>query len=181
MMLTMTSAGPGAVPAPDCHDDAARRRRLQWARERFGVRLSSLDSTGLDATRLAGNIENLVGSVDVPVGLAGPLLFRGEHARGWLCAPLATTEGALVASVSRGAKAISLAGGVRTQVLRRRMTRAPFFEFEDAGAAFEFTRWVGERLRAIRKQAERASRHGRLVGIEPMQLGRGVHLRFAYE
>jgi hypothetical protein len=100
MMLTMTSAGPGAVPAPDCHDDAARRRRLQWARERFGVRLSSLDSTGLDATRLAGNIENLVGSVDVPVGLAGPLLFRGEHARGWLCAPLATTEGALVASVS---------------------------------------------------------------------------------
>jgi hydroxymethylglutaryl-CoA reductase (NADPH) len=61
------------------------------------------------------------------------------------------------------------------------MTRAPFFELEDAGAAFAFTRWVEERLPEIREQVERVSRHARLVGIEPMQLGRGVHLRFAYE
>ena len=172
---------PGAVPAPGHHDEDARLRRLRWARTSSGAGLSSLDAIGLDPASLTGNVENLVGSVELPVGLAGPLLFGGEHATGWISAPLATTEGALVASVSRGAKAISRAGGVRTQVLRQRMTRAPFFEFDDAVAAFAFVRWVEEQLPAIHERVESVSRHAQLTDVEPMQLGRGVHLRFCYE
>jgi hydroxymethylglutaryl-CoA reductase len=44
--------------------------------------------------------------------LKGPLLFQGEHTQGYVVAPMATTEGALVASVIRGATALNHAGGV---------------------------------------------------------------------
>ncbi len=61
------------------------------------------------------NIENCIGTVQIPVGLAGPLRVRGMFATGDFYVPLATTEAALVASYSRGAQAITEAGGcVRT-------------------------------------------------------------------
>src|SRR5688572_22991990 len=49
------------------------------------------------------NIENFIGTVKVPIGLAGPLRVNGLHAHGDFYVPLATTEAALVASYSRGA------------------------------------------------------------------------------
>ena len=48
-----------------------------------------------------GNIENFIGTVKVPVGLAGPLRVNGSYAQGDYYLPLATTEAALVASYSR--------------------------------------------------------------------------------
>ena len=172
---------PGAVPDRGHYTEEARRRRLDWAREHSGAALASLDEARLDPRTLTGNIENLVGTVEVPVGLAGPLLFTGEHARGHVTAPLATTEGTLVASTSRGAKAITRAGGVGTRVLRQRMSRAPLYEFADVHTAVRFSRWIEEHLPEIREQVRTVSRHARLVGIEPKQIGRAVHLRFAYE
>ena len=48
------------------------------------------------------NIENMIGAVQIPLGVAGLLKVNGEYAAGEYYIPLATTEGALVASVSRG-------------------------------------------------------------------------------
>ena len=56
------------------------------------------------------NIENFIGAVKLPVGLAGPLRVNGLFAQGDYYVPLATTEAALVASYSRGAVAITEAG-----------------------------------------------------------------------
>jgi hydroxymethylglutaryl-CoA reductase (NADPH) len=178
---SQTGQAPTALPGRGEHGEDARRTRLEWARAESGAALSSLERVGLDPGTLGGNIENLVGTVEIPVGLAGPLRFRGEHADGWITAPLATTEGALVASVARGAKAISRSGGVSTQVLRQRMTRAPYYEFSDVATAARFPRWIDEHMDEIRGQVARVSGHARLISVEPLQLGRGVHLRFAYE
>ena len=172
---------PTTPPGKGEQGEDARRSRLEWARTESGQALSSLEQIGLDPSTLGGNIENLVGTVEVPVGLAGPLRFRGEHAGGWITAPLATTEGALVASASRGAKAISRAGGVTTRVLRQRMTRAPYYEFPDAATAAAFQPWIDRHMEEIREQVAQVSTHARLMSVEPLQLGRGVHLRFAYE
>ena len=87
---------------------------------------------------LPGNIENFFGVAQVPIGLAGPLLVNGEHAQGEFLVPLATTEGTLVASYSRGMKLCRDAGGITTTVLDDRMQRAPVFSFASAREARAF-------------------------------------------
>ena len=113
------------IPGKGQYTEATRQERLAWLRGRSNAALSSLDAGRLEAHALTSNIENFVAAVEVPVGLAGPLTFVGEHARGDIVAPLATTEGALVASASRGARAVTLSGGVTTRVLAQRTLLEP--------------------------------------------------------
>lgn len=169
------------VPGRGLYTESARADRLEWLRAQSGAPLPSLGPGGVDARSLAGNIENFAATVEIPVGLAGPLLFHGGHVRGPIVAPLATTEGALVASVARGARAITLSGGVRTQVLAQRMTRAPVYGFADVSSAYAFTRWLAENEAQLRDRVGLVSRHARLVDVQPFQIGRHVHVRFAYE
>lgn len=171
---------PGVVPERGHYTEAARQARLAWLREHSGAELATLGETRLDARRLTGNIENFVGSVEIPVGLAGPLLFDGERARGHVVAPMATTEGALVASVSRGAAAITRSGGVQARVLHQQMVRAPIFELRDVQEAGRLIRWLGDHIEEIREQVGLVSNHARLLRLEPWQAGRIVHVRFCY-
>ncbi|MEU0407422.1 hypothetical protein ABZ307_06265 [Streptomyces griseorubiginosus] len=169
------------IPGRGQYTEEARRKRLTWWRGHSGTELGSLEATGLTAQHLVGNVENFVGSVEVPVGLAGPLLFTGDAARGSVVAPLATTEGALVASASRGARAVTGSGGVTTQVLAQRMTRAPAFEFADIAAAQRFTAWLRAHRELLDEQVRAVSRHTRLIDVDPYQIGRRLHVRFVYE
>lgn len=170
-----------AIPGRGQYSDLARRQRLDWLRARTDARLATLENTGLNPQHLVGNVENFVGSVEVPVGLAGPLLFAGEAAHGSIVAPLATTEGALVASASRGARALTMSGGVTTTVLSQRMTRAPAFEFADIAGARQFTAWLGKHRDSLDEQVRLVSRHTRLVEVDPYQIGRHLHVRFSFE
>ena len=95
------------IPARGIYTEAARLERLHWAAESRRSICRALASTRLDPGRLTGNVENLIGAVEIPIGLAGPLLFSGHEAQGLICAPLATSEGAVVASATRGATAIT--------------------------------------------------------------------------
>ena len=89
-----------------------------------GVSPEHIRRYSFDPAVLAGNIENFVGVAQVPIGIAGPLLVDGEHARGTFYVPLARTEGTLVASYNRGMKLLYEAGGVRTTVVADVMQRA---------------------------------------------------------
>ena len=159
---------------------AALARRL--ALERLtGASLSSIGSTILDFEELVGrNIENPIGAVQVPVGVAGPLRVEGEYARGEFYIPLATTEGALVASVNRGAKAVTLSGGARARVLRDGMARAPLLWTPSLEEAVSLVNWVRNNLGALKRAAESTTRHGRLVEVQPFIAGNLVWLRFVY-
>ncbi|MEE2786755.1 MAG: phosphotransferase [Myxococcota bacterium] len=172
---------PIKIPARGIYTEQARLERLRFARKYSRSALASLTSTELDAQGLTGNIENLVGSVEVPVGLAGPLQFWGESVTGQIFAPLATTEGALVASATRGATAITRAGGVATRVIQQRMMRVPMFVMSDMQAAALFERWVQDHVPEIREQIGQVSRHAKLVSVEPRMLGNMVHVAFVYE
>ncbi len=159
---------------------AALARRMALERM-YGVGLSSIGSTILDFEELVGrNIENPIGAVQVPVGVAGPLRVVGEYARGDYYVPLATTEGALVASINRGAKAVTLSGGARARVLRDGMARAPVFWTPSLVEALKLRDWVMEHLDEIRAAAEATTRHGRLLELRPFQAGNLLWLRFVY-
>ena len=160
------------------HESAARRR--EFIREQAGVDLSHVAKYSFDPSVLQGNIENFVGVAQVPIGVAGPLRLNGEHAQGDFFVPLATTEGALVASYNRGMRLLTECGGVKTTVIEKYMQRAPVFILEDATHAREFGRWIDENFATIKLKAEATTRIGRLVKIQQFSIGPLRHLRFNY-
>ena len=113
------------------------RERQQFVKDHTNSSLEHVSAMSFDPSVLAGNIENPLGVAQVPIGLAGPLRVHGEHAQGDFYIPLATTEGTLVASYSRGMRLLSSIGGVRATVVERFMQRAPVFHFENALEARE--------------------------------------------
>ncbi len=114
------------------------------------------------------NIENMIGTVKLPVGLVGPLRVRGLHAEGDFHLPLATTEAALVASYARGARAATLAGGISTAVLYEGVLRSPAFVFASLLDAGRFVDWVVENVALLKDAAEATTRFGKLVSLEPV-------------
>ena len=149
---------------------AARRR---WMEERTGASLAQVGAFGFPAEEMRGNVENPIGAAQVPLGVAGPLLVRGEYADGLFFVPMATTEGALVRSYERGAMAITRSGGasVRLYVDENRMT--PVFLFDEVAEAADFARDLPGHFEALRAEAESTTRHGRLLRLEPLPVGRG--------
>ncbi|MFJ2417493.1 hydroxymethylglutaryl-CoA reductase [Streptomyces brevispora] len=175
------SHSPGRfVPARGVYTEAARLQRLSWLRSRTQSSLNSLQHTRLDAGKLTGNIEGLVGAVEIPIGVAGPLLFCGTNVQGEIYAPLATTEGALVSSATRGALAVTMAGGVSTHAVSQAMTRAPVFAFSRLADASRFASAIPQHLGDLRTAIRQVSNHAVLISVEPVVLGRAVHLRFRY-
>jgi hydroxymethylglutaryl-CoA reductase (NADPH) len=166
-------------PQADYTEQLAARRR-DFLTERSRSRLDHIAHYSLDPAVLPGNVENFTGVAQVPIGVAGPLRIRGEHAQGDFFVPLATTEGTLVASYNRGMRLLAECGGVRTAVVDDHMQRAPAFLFDDAVQARDFATWVDEHLDEIRTAAEATTRSGRLTYIGKHQVGCVQYLRVNY-
>ncbi len=155
--------------------------RRRFIERKIGSQLPSLASTIIDFDEVVGkNIENPIGAVQIPVGIIGPLKINGEYAKGEFYVPLATTEGALVASISRGAKAITLSGGAKTRIIYDGMTRAPLIWTPSVEEALRLVEWVRNHFGDIKSVAESTTRHGKLVDIRPYIAGNNVWLRFIY-
>ena len=119
-------------------EEAVAARRLILKEQGAAVEELAGRCREIVPAELQGNIENLVGFARVPVGVIGPLRINGSNAHGDFYVPLATTEGALAASYSRGARIVSLAGGATTLCLTEAVLRSPCFVFDgliDAGVS----------------------------------------------
>jgi hydroxymethylglutaryl-CoA reductase (NADPH) len=155
--------------------------RREWIEQAYACELSALSGDVRPPAEIfKNNVENQIGFVQIPVAAAGPLLIHGEHAQGSFHIPLATTEGALVASCTRGAKAATLSGGVTVRVVSDQMMRAPLYLFASLVHAVRFAEWIGDHLGDIHAIAKTQTRHGRLRTIEPVILGDSVCLKLAY-
>lgn len=133
------------------------------------------------APDFAHSIENYIGTLKMPVGLAGPLRVRGLFAQGDYYVPLATTEAALVASYARGSLAITEAGGCTAVLLNEGISRAPGFAFRDVREAGLFIQWLTENMAVLKGVAEATTRHGRLVDERITLEGNHVYVEFEYE
>ena len=169
------------IPARGHYTEKARLERIEFLRTQTDQALPTLDDGHFEAEKLTGNIENFIGHLSVPVGVAGPLWFNGENVRGPIYGPMATSEGALVASATRGATAISRSGGVTTHVLRQVMMRIPLFVLNNTAAASKFRHWIEDHFEEIAAQTRLVSRHARLRRVTPDQVGNRVNITFAYE
>lgn len=164
----------------DDYSPAAIEARRAYVRERTGAALDHLSGAAPDPATLRGNVENAVGHAQVPIGIAGPLLVDGEHANGSFTVPLATTEGTLVASYSRGMRVLAACGGARTTVVERYMQRAPVFHCADARAARDLGEWLEASTDGLRAAAEATTSRGKLAFVQRFVVGPQLYTRFNY-
>jgi len=122
------------------------------------------------------NIENCIGTVKIPVGVAGPLRVNGTFANGDYLLPLATTEAALVASYNRGAAVISKAGGCSAVLFSEGVTRSPGFVFKTMGEMISFSHWILMQKEILTEVAAKTTKHGRLQDVRLAAEGNHLYL-----
>ncbi|RLQ20172.1 hydroxymethylglutaryl-CoA reductase [Seongchinamella sediminis] len=166
-------------PDNDYTQQAAAERR-QFIEQQSGASLHHVGQYSFDPGSLPGNIENFTGIVQMPLGFAGPVRVNGEHAQGDFFVPMATTEGTLVASYSRGMKLTREAGGITTTVVDDAMQRSPVYVFENARQARDFAHWLLTRFSDIKAAAETTTSVGKLRNIEQYPASKMIYLRFNY-
>eukprot|EP00250_Pteridium_aquilinum_P002540 c12761_g1_i1 orf=482-2194(-) len=143
-----------------------------------GRSLEGLPLEGFDYSAVLGQCcEMVIGHVQIPVGVAGPLLLDGYE----FMVPMATTEGCLVASTNRGCKAIHMSGGATSVLLRDGMTRAPVVRFNSAQRAAELKFYIENagNFETLCVMFNRSSRFARLQYIQCALAGRNLYLRFS--
>ena len=133
-----------------------------------------------DLALYQGNIENAIGLLRMPIGLAGPLRVNGMAAKGDYPIPLATTEAALVASYHRGCRLLTAAGGCTALVLYESLSRAPGFVFETAADACRFIAWAVQQFEEFQRIVATTTAHGRLVDLGCTVEGNHVYLNFEF-
>ena len=175
------SAGLTKVPRhDDDYAEEAVRARQRFVEDYTGQTFEHLKRYSFDPHTLQGNVEAFTFVAQVPIGIAGPLRVRGEHADGDFLIPMATTEGTLVASYNRGMKVLNLSGGVTCTVSDDQMQRAPVFIFESAREARDFKGWVAEHLAEIRTAAERTTSVGKLKDVDIYLSNKFAFCRFNF-
>ncbi len=179
---TNEPSDPGMIPRDPADDlsPGAIKTRQQFVQQQTGAKPEKLFAVEENNDVLAGNIEHFIGMAQVPVGLAGPIIVNGEHAKGEFYVPLATTEGTLAASYNRGMKLLNACGGVTVTVVDDCMQRAPVFVFNSARHANEFAKWVNENIELIRKQANATDPFINLRDIQIIKANKFTFLRFNF-
>jgi len=142
-----------------------------------GPRAEILDRKAKDdAPCFRNNIESYIGTINIPVGLAGPLRVLGANGPTNYRVPLATTEAALVASYNRGARLLTEAGGCKSRVVAEGISRTPMFAFNDVLEAEEFSSFIDAIHDCLGDAVTRVTAHGRLVGVQCLIEGNHVYV-----
>ena len=170
------------VPGSLSWSAEAQAKRIVFLKEKTGVDIPNLagHKPNLSAAGLRGNIEHYVGMTRVPTGIAGPLLVNGLFAKGSFYVPMATSEGALVASYNRGMKAARLSGGVAVRCLAEAVQRAPAFKFANLEMAGQFVAWASAQLGVFQNIVLGQSRFAQLRNFKVNLEGNIVILVFEY-
>lgn len=185
-LISLVNAGGNHLPLHKIEtivEDSERgvKIRRQIIANRLGYKSShdiigSLSYRQYDYSKvLNACCENVLGYVEIPVGYAGPLTLDSKK----YFIPMATTEGALVASTNRGCKALSYYG-VRSIVEDVGMTRAPCVKFPDVVSAAQAKRWMetAENFQTIKTAFDSTSRFARLQELLIAMDGPQLYIRF---
>jgi hydroxymethylglutaryl-CoA reductase (NADPH) len=140
-----------------------------------------INSETIALSQIQNNIESFIGTIEIPLGLIGPILFNDKNKEPeWVHAAIATTEGALAASMNRGSKAISECGGFKAHIVHQKMLRTPMFTFDSMSEALEFDEWIKNNFKHIKSITQKHSNYADLHEINSVVVGKIIHLKFIY-
>jgi hydroxymethylglutaryl-CoA reductase (NADPH) len=161
----------------DCTTHAIKKRWQHLVKNnRNNIEHASSLYSGEDLNVYAANIENCIGTVKVPVGIAGPIRVRGTYAQGDFLLPMATTEAALLASYHRGSVLISKAGGCSAILISEGVTRSPAFAFETIANLALFSHWILLNKEKLSNVAKQTSNYCRMIDMRIAVEGNHLYL-----
>ena len=142
--------------------------RVKFVKERFLKNESDYKAIEPVHTheQVRNNIENRIGDIKIPLGIAGPIHINGKYAKGEFYVPMATTEGTLLASYSRGMKIINECGGCETLVFDDYFTRAAIFICTSLSNADKLKEWCLEHNEEITKEVNDSDPFIKLIKID---------------
>ncbi len=148
----------------------------------------AIGSFSLDEqTASTRNCENMIGAAQIPMGVAGPLLIKAQisnpnsQKEKEYYIPLATTEGALVASINRGCKAITQSGGAVVDSHRIGATRGPVFRVKNLTENRTLRTFLDTRFDELKAVAAETSHHLALTSFTSTGIGRYRYIRFVFD
>ena len=163
-------------------DFSSVKLRREEVEKKLKLDLSNIGSFSLDESMASTrNCENMIGVAQLPLGLTGPLKVNGSSFQAEFFIPLATTEGALVASVSRGAKAITLSEGANSFAYRVGQTRGPVFEVKSLNEQKKVYKWIKKNESKLGEEAQKTSSHLKFKKAKVSGLSTYVFVRFYFD
>jgi len=161
---------------------SAKGKRSNYLKEIVGKDLHHISNTKLDPKEIyKKNIENYIGTIEIPVGVAGPVLIHGDYVDGSFYVPMATTEGTLVASTNRGASITRASGGITITSEFIGITRAPLFRCDGIKTSRDVIDWVKNNFSMLSKLAQEDESHLKLLRIEPYSHGKNLWLKMFFD
>lgn len=182
MEASTKTASSTETLAIDAVEAAAFEIAKRWNRlESPAAKAVILDRKARENAALyANNIEGYLGTVRVPLGVAGPIRINGGKGTNEYSVPLATTEAALVASYNRGARLVTAAGGCNVRVVDKGVSRTPMFAFQSVVEADQFADFVAANSVRITDVVPRITRFGRLKSVRTIIEGNHVYVDLRY-
>jgi hydroxymethylglutaryl-CoA reductase (NADPH) len=163
------------------------KERRNTLEQGLGQMFPNIGSFTLDESMASTrNCENMIGVTQIPLGIAGPLLIKpasggGQVAEEMYYLPLATTEGALVASISRGCKAITESGGASVQSYREGASRGPVFKVKNLVENSQLFEFIISQKAEFDRIAKTTSSHITLTKVETNSTGLYRFVRFTFD
>jgi hydroxymethylglutaryl-CoA reductase (NADPH) len=162
-------------------NEAHEVRRL-FLQHKIGCELNSISKFSFDPEKIhKKNCENLIGGISIPLGIAGPIRVNGENTNGEFFIPIATTEGALIASINRGCKVVSMSGGATSLIEKRGISRAPILKVKDITEARRLKQWIKDNETELKRLAESTSQHIKLLETKTYSNGKYVWVRISFD
>ena len=146
----------------------------------------AIKSTILSESEVKGNCENFFGAIQVPLGIAGPLRidFQKNEMKRFkknYTVPVATTEGALVASINRGFKATYLSNGIKTYFENVGVSRGPVFRVRNIQEGKKILTYIQNNFSSFKEIAKKESNHTKLLRADSQIVGKNVWTRFYFD
>jgi hydroxymethylglutaryl-CoA reductase (NADPH) len=155
--------------------------RRQYLEKKLNIKLENIKKALLHDEKEI-TVENLIGETTLPLGVAGPIKIQKSKFKSQnYYIPLATTEGALVASVNRGCKAVNQSGGVKVFFEKIGTTRGPVYETKNLEKGFWFLDWLKKNENLIKKTAEKTSSYLKYLKFDGKVIGPYTFVRFYFE
>ncbi len=157
-----------------------QKSRLEFLEKQANTKFPFLAQAHNNIPDLKGNIENYIGMTQIPTGLIGAMRVEGKDVAGDFFIPLATTEGALVASYHRGTVACKMAGAITTAVISEQVQRCPIFHFTTLTEGIAFIAWLSPQKEMLQQIISKHSRYAKLQDLRFLVEGNHIIVIFEY-